>query len=46
MKSRILLLDLAGLALVTISALAAETHTGWWHGRKIVYKVVNGTAIW
>jgi uncharacterized protein (TIGR03437 family) len=36
---------IAGLALVTV-ALAAEIHTGWWHGRKIVYKVMNGRAIW
>jgi uncharacterized protein (TIGR03437 family) len=46
MKFRILLLLLAGLAVVALTALAAETHTGWWHGRKIVYKVVNGKAIW
>jgi hypothetical protein len=46
MKSRILLLVLAALALVAGSALAAESHTGWWHGRKIVYRTLNGRAIW
>jgi uncharacterized protein (TIGR03437 family) len=46
MKTRILSTLLVGVALVTVSALAAEIHTGWWHGRKIAYKVVNGRAIW
>src|SRR5438477_9152529 len=46
MKSRILLLVLAALALFAGSAVASESHTGWWHGRRIVFTVVNGTEIW
>ena len=46
MKSRIILLILAALALAAGSAPAIESHTGWWHGRKIVYGFVNGRAIW
>src|ERR1700730_4111796 len=46
MKSRIILLVLAALALVAGSVPAAESHTGWWHGRRIVYQAVNGRATW
>src|SRR5260370_30621905 len=46
MKSWISLRIVAGFTLVTACALTAETHTGWWRGRKIVYRVVNGSAIW
>lgn len=46
MKSRIFLRILAGLTLVTVSAPAAEIHTGWWRGRKITYKIVDGNAVW
>ena len=44
MKSRIPFLVMAGLLLVATGALGNEMHTGWWHGRKIVYKVINGRA--
>jgi hypothetical protein len=46
MKSRIPFLVMAGLLLVATGAPGNEMHAGWWHGRKIVYKAVNGRAIW
>src|SRR3977135_979232 len=46
MKSRISMGIMAIFALVAVSATANEIHTGWWHGRKIVYKIVDGRAIW
>jgi hypothetical protein len=46
MKARIFLRIVAGFSLVVVGMPAAEIHTGWWHGRKIAYKVVNGRAIW
>src|SRR5262249_4669075 len=36
----------AGFSLFALSALAAEFHTGWWSGRKIHFKLVNGKAVW
>src|SRR5579859_3487933 len=46
MKSGFLLSVVTGLVLVAASALAIETHTGWWRGKKVVYRVRNGRAIW
>ncbi len=46
MNARIFLRIVAGFSLVACGAQAAEIHTGWWHGRKITYKVVNGMAVW
>ena len=36
----------AGFCFFAMIGAAAEIHTGWWHGRKVTYKIVNGTAIW
>ncbi len=36
----------AGLILFSLSAFGAEIHTGWWRGRHVTYKVINGRAIW
>src|SRR5216684_2086312 len=38
---------MAAVAVLLAGAMpAAEIHTGWWRGRKITYKVVDGRAIW
>ena len=46
MKARISKFAVATLTLFSLSALGAEIHTGWWRGRQVTYKVVNGRAIW
>src|SRR5260370_14033747 len=46
MKSSISMVIAVGFVLVAVSATATETHTGWWHGRRITYKIADGRAIW
>src|SRR2546425_4765690 len=46
MKACISKFAVAALTLFSLSALGAEIHTGWWRGRQVTYKVVNGRAIW
>src|SRR5437660_1767089 len=36
----------SGFALFSASSQGAEIRTGWWRGRRVTFKVVDGRAIW
>src|SRR5438105_2867326 len=45
-KGVIALAVAVGVALLTVIAQGAEIRIGWWRGKPVTYKVIDGKAVW